>query len=194
MSEREHDDGRCCENGYFGQTHDCAKSPPTEPPAPREWWIKGHPPQTNIAGKPILFTATNEPPQNPGWTHVIEYAAFDRACADLKDALAVINSDEPNANEIRLAKENAELRAENEKHRWRMLGAQVDPTIEALQAELRAAENHITSLEVSLIDLGKERDEARAECARLRGALERVLNGKIHKKELEALLERGADE
>jgi len=26
MSEREWDDGRCCEGGYFGTTHDCRKS------------------------------------------------------------------------------------------------------------------------------------------------------------------------
>lgn len=26
--EREHDDGRCCEGGYFGQTHDCRKERP----------------------------------------------------------------------------------------------------------------------------------------------------------------------
>lgn len=28
MSEREHDDGRCCENGDLGTRHDCLKSNP----------------------------------------------------------------------------------------------------------------------------------------------------------------------
>lgn len=37
MSERERDDGRCCEGGYFGTTHDCRKS--DDKREAREWHV-----------------------------------------------------------------------------------------------------------------------------------------------------------
>ncbi len=60
----------------------------------------------------IINDQINEPARD-GAIHVIEYRAYESAI-----------------------KERDELKAENEKHRWRLLGAQVDPTIEALKAEL----------------------------------------------------------
>lgn len=48
----------------------------TDEKKPREFWIKQHPTDKNILNRILLYTATEEPPQNPGWLHVIEYSAL----------------------------------------------------------------------------------------------------------------------
>lgn len=53
MDEREHDDGRCCENGYFGQTHDCRKQPADKP--------NGH----DNDGNPIQYSVSNRADTKP---------------------------------------------------------------------------------------------------------------------------------
>lgn len=53
---------------------------------PREWWIKEHRSGRNISNSLDLFTAVIDKPENPGWTHVIEYSAYETAIRELNEA------------------------------------------------------------------------------------------------------------
>ena len=48
---------------------------------PREWWISNIASGRNISRKVELFTAVKERPQNPPWTHVVEFSAYQAAIA-----------------------------------------------------------------------------------------------------------------
>jgi hypothetical protein len=69
---------------------------------PREWWLKANEPAPNIAGKPILYTASSERPQNPGWVHVIEaepvLAEINALKARVKELMELIGGAYDGAN------------------------------------------------------------------------------------------------
>jgi hypothetical protein len=90
-------------------------------PSAREWWISNVANGKNISGKVDLYTAVNEKPQNPPWTHVIEYAAFQRlqerlafACERLE--VREKELDELNRNCISTFLHEQRMAATNEKH------------------------------------------------------------------------------
>jgi hypothetical protein len=59
-----------------------------------------------------------------------------------------------------------------------------------LLTHIETLERQVFDLKFSRDEARAERDQARAECARLRDLLERVLNGKVHIEELRQALKK----
>lgn len=113
MTEREHDDGRCCENGYFGQAHDCRKGTDTPEQAAREWFI-------NPVACYICEVNENDIGLTGNEIHVIEKSAYDAFAvkyAELKHAYDY-------ANIWQLTQERDELVTQFKfaKSQWEMTG------------------------------------------------------------------------
>jgi chromosome segregation ATPase len=144
-SEREHSDGRCCENGYFGQQHNCMKSSSGKR-EPMEWWIYSEQGHSDHVAWGI------QPKHKDAWkyVHVVEKSAFDALAVELERTKATRD----------------DYRKQLEDYEWK-----VEASLRAELTETKAQINDLLAdqdaLKAKLAEKDTELDQAKAEIERL---------------------------
>lgn len=77
---------RCCENGFFGQTHDCRKGKPQEPSKSeaREFWLLESRCTAKKSTHKTRLECFEQMQMNDNEVHVIEYSAYERMQKELE--------------------------------------------------------------------------------------------------------------
>lgn len=131
MSERSHDDGKCCENGYFGTQHNCMKQQ-SDDKKPREFHISDDGPEDWIKR-----LNRHDDLGVTGVIHVIEYSAYAAAQSEI----AKMNSDRlctykvDGARLFDMTQERDQLKVEIAQWKWNC--GEIKAELEKTQAKFK---------------------------------------------------------